>query len=315
MKKLAAVASLMVFLSSGQVFAQEAGLKRTLRLGSFGEDVRQLQIILNRSPLTRVSQSGAGSPGQESAYFGLKTLSAVMRFQELYAKEVLVPAQLTRPSGIVGPLTRAKLMVAGSSTASGAGAPAITSVLPANLPPGAVLTISGLGLSAAGNTVKLGERKISEITNYAIDSLSFRIPTDVLPGLYDITITAPSGAVSNARKVLITGVVAGGIKDNAPTITSISPTRGGYGTTITITGSGFSQSSANTLYVGYDKLTGLASKDGKTLTFTIPSVIPHINFKPEHLLSVPNASLPFWIYVQNSSGESNAELFTFTFYN
>lgn len=72
-----------------------------LKLGMTDVDVQRLQVVLNKDPRTRVAASGAGSPGQETTYFGNLTKSAVMRFQALYS--------ITPVAGYVGPLTRAVL--------------------------------------------------------------------------------------------------------------------------------------------------------------------------------------------------------------
>lgn len=79
---------------------------RDLQQGDRGSDVRELQIALNRDPNTRVSSSGAGSPGQETNYFGTLTFGAVKRFQQKYLTEILEPLGLTRPTGYVGERTR-----------------------------------------------------------------------------------------------------------------------------------------------------------------------------------------------------------------
>jgi hypothetical protein len=87
---------------------------RNLTVGSTGSDVKCLQAILNLSASTQVSTTGAGSPGNESTYFGAKTLAAVKIWQ--------VAAGFT-PANQVGPLSRAKLnaWLAGSTTSTGTG--------------------------------------------------------------------------------------------------------------------------------------------------------------------------------------------------
>lgn len=82
---------------------------RDLTLGSQGEDVRQLQIELNKNPSTQVAYSGVGSPGQETDYFGPKTQAAVIRYQNLHAQKILIPMGLSRGTGYVGASTRAEL--------------------------------------------------------------------------------------------------------------------------------------------------------------------------------------------------------------
>lgn len=84
-------------------------LTSPLRLGAVHSEVRTLQALLNQDKDTQVASAGPGSAGNESKYFGLATLSAVMRFQLKYAKEILVPNGLLAPTGVVGGLTRAKL--------------------------------------------------------------------------------------------------------------------------------------------------------------------------------------------------------------
>ncbi len=82
-----------------------APLARALKLGSVGEDVRTLQLILNADPSTQIAASGAGSPGNETTRFGALTKIAVQKFQQKYGI-----AKNGHPAfGTVGPATRAKL--------------------------------------------------------------------------------------------------------------------------------------------------------------------------------------------------------------
>jgi len=81
---------------------------RTLSYGSKGPDVKLLQIFLNKHGYT-VTTSGDGSLGHETTYFGKATLKALKAFQASYSAELVTNVGLSAPSGILGPITQAKI--------------------------------------------------------------------------------------------------------------------------------------------------------------------------------------------------------------
>jgi len=81
---------------------------RSLTLGSTGADVKALQVFLNSQGFT-VAKGGAGSPGNETTYFGNATKAALIKFQEYYAKDILMPNGLTKGTGFFGVATMNKV--------------------------------------------------------------------------------------------------------------------------------------------------------------------------------------------------------------
>lgn len=105
---------LVIFIFSGgrvgaQILFPTFQFTQNLTAGDRSPEVLVLQQFLNTDPMTRVQESGAGSSGFETNFFGPATLSAVIRFQEKYASEILIPVGLNRGTGFVGNQTQAKL--------------------------------------------------------------------------------------------------------------------------------------------------------------------------------------------------------------
>jgi len=76
--------------------------KSNLTTGSQGNEVKELQKCLAKDPEVYPE-------GEVTSYFGSKTKAAVIRFQEKYRADILVPAGLEKGTGDVKKLTRAKL--------------------------------------------------------------------------------------------------------------------------------------------------------------------------------------------------------------
>lgn len=70
---------------------------KDLEYGDDDQDVKELQKYLNTNGF-KVAVSGAGSPGNETTYFGLATQSALAKFQRAN--------NITPASGYFGPITR-----------------------------------------------------------------------------------------------------------------------------------------------------------------------------------------------------------------
>ena len=77
----------------------------TLVLGSTGDDVSLLKVVLNSDKDTKIISNST----IETDIFDSAIELAVIKFQEKYINEILIPSGLTKGTGIVGPSTRKKL--------------------------------------------------------------------------------------------------------------------------------------------------------------------------------------------------------------
>lgn len=86
----------------GQVTSALQKISKVLKMGLKDGDVTLLQTWLARDP-------SVYPEGKITGYFGSLTRMAVIRFQEKYADEVLIPLGLSKGTGMVGASTRTKL--------------------------------------------------------------------------------------------------------------------------------------------------------------------------------------------------------------
>ncbi|TSC62652.1 MAG: hypothetical protein Greene041614_314 [Parcubacteria group bacterium Greene0416_14] len=93
-------------LTGGTVVS--AVFTKNLGPGVTSPDVKRLQQLLNFDPDTRIAESGVGSSGHESGYYGALTVAAVQKFQTKYGL-VSEGTPSTTGYGSLGPKTRAAL--------------------------------------------------------------------------------------------------------------------------------------------------------------------------------------------------------------
>jgi peptidoglycan hydrolase-like protein with peptidoglycan-binding domain len=144
----------------GQKLSCPYAFERDLSLGSRGEDVRLLQVLLNSGKRTLIAVSGEGSPGKETGVFGEATKNAVKRFQALFIEYIGVA------NGRFGPRTRTVMNSVCNGdykVSSGQAFSNVVSVQANATPKGEITVIPNdkigpnVSLSANLNTVKHGE--------------------------------------------------------------------------------------------------------------------------------------------------------------
>ncbi len=200
------------------LFVSALVFDRNLSFGLQGEDVRELQRILNKNPITRVAVSGPGSLGSETNYFGQMTRTAVIKFQELYAPEVLFPIGLYKGTGFIGQYTLAKLN-------------------------------------------KISESVVSNPQN-SINLVASDIPDGAVP---QSTISALDMSVPNITT-----------NNSAPKVLGLSRYNVSRGSDVTVFGSNFDYSDNSIYFLGVTKtIDSVSSKDGATLSFTVPEWLPY----------------------------------------
>lgn len=152
---------------------------RTHQQGDSGGEVMWIQQFLN-SHGAQIAATGAGSPGNETSYFGALTKAAVAKWQ---AANGVSPA-----AGYWGPITRAKVAaVCAGSTPGGPGVPPVTGtglkVMLAADSPASTALVQGQGIAElakftfmnpTGSEVvvtNLGFKRIGASTDSAVDNI------------------------------------------------------------------------------------------------------------------------------------------------
>jgi peptidoglycan hydrolase-like protein with peptidoglycan-binding domain len=295
---------------------------QNLHIGSRGESVRQLQVLLNQSSDTQVTISGAGSPGNESLYFGPATMRAVIKFQEKHSFEVLAPAGLVRGTGFVGRLTLAKLNTLCNQFDPMA--PVIQSVTgPKTLKVGETGTWKIQAYDPAGgnqlnyNILWGDEVKAPLYASGAVATPAFPIhdPTTShsysRPGIFIIAISATnlSGKTGTYKTIVqVTGTATG-----VPVVTSLDPVSGPIGTIVKIYGTNIAPATAIEFGSGFVQGTLIRAGTGY-LEFTVPSYIGACPSTSQICAQIARQVTPgtYGVAITNANGTSNRIDFTVT---
>ncbi|MBP9771395.1 MAG: peptidoglycan-binding protein [Candidatus Pacebacteria bacterium] len=268
------------------LLVQSYSFSRDLSLGDSGEDVRVLQQVLNSRPETIVTNVGPGSVGQETTYFGENTHRAVIRYQELYRTSILLPRGLTAGTGFVGSATRALLS-------------------------GSVLSLKSSPNTTVEEALQAFNQAASGLfvaSEGSVPQNSYAAPDDLFDDLVRGKIAIPPPPSMEEQ---IATFNEGFSSEGGPTIISISPQHGPDGTDVKLIGTGFTKT-GNTVYAGFATLSNLSSSDGTTITLTMHDMFPDDAVLPDFFKkAIPH--MLYGVYVENSTGHSNAIPFFITY--
>jgi hypothetical protein len=147
----------------------------------------------------------------------------------------------------------------GSCTSTTAVTPTITGLNPTNASPGTTVTATGTNFTAGATNVTVDGVNASGISVQSATSLTFVVPS-VAAGQRNVVVVV-NGVASNSSALTIATV--------APVVTSLNPTSGPPGTSVTVTGTGFA--SGATATVGGINAP-VSNVTATTLSILVPSI-------------------------------------------
>lgn len=314
-------------------------LTSNLSVGSRGSEVRTLQSFL-------VAQNypGGGS-WMITGYYGQATAAAVRIFQQYRGlsqtgivdsatRTAIANAScgyLTTPT-VGTPLNYSSYFTYPYTypTYTNPGTVSITSMSQNTGVPGDSLTLYGVGFDSV-NTIYFGSQTLSGISSNGT-SLTLTIPSYYTYAANQSVQLYVANSRGTSNKMTFTiypygtyypynqypyqnqfsclyggfGCPTGGV----PTVSYLTPTSGGVGTTVTIFGTGFS-ASGNSVHLGNGVIANLNSPDGRSVSFTVPAQLTGFGTQPiavgTYNVSVTNAqgltsnTLPFTITSTSAS--------------
>jgi hypothetical protein len=206
----------------------------------------------------------------------------------------------------------------------------IYSLTPQSGTPGTTVTVSGTGFASTGNIVRLEMANGASVylPNIASNgtTLTFSVPayssyscqystnggpicaiasTQLQPGVYRVWVENTNGVSNSAQFTLTSGSVT-----QLPQISSITPQGGVIGTTVTITGSGFTAGD-NRIIFGQYQAASVAS-NGTSLTFTVPAYMGANCAANQYCPMYAAQTQPgiYNVHIENANGSSNSVQFT-----
>lgn len=163
--------------------------------------------------------------------------------------------------------------------------PAITSITPSSATAGTAVTVNGtnFGASQGIGGVALNGTPVT-VSSWSDTSIGFTVPSSAPPGIRTLVVTASAGIAGPTANFTV-----------LPTVTSLSPTLGVTGTSVTIAGTSFGNAQNNT-----------------TVTFNGVAATPTSWGSTQIIVPVPSAATTGNVVVTSPFGSiaSNGMLFT-----
>ncbi len=191
--------------------------------------------------------------------------------------------------------------------------PFIKNVAPSIAPIGGSITIEGFGFTSINNIVKIGDGYIVNLESIDTKTINLTIPQEVKPchpsvsqcpinfmalrpGIYTISVSNDNGISQDLNLTISPGPV------QIPQILKISQSSGSVGHEITIHGNNFMLT--NRVNFGAGMIGNVESRDGSTISFTIPEKLSGMED------ALPVLADTYSISVTNARGTSNGLSFT-----
>lgn len=303
--------SFLFFVAPELTLSSTIDFSRTLYVGAHGEDVRELQRFLNIDTETVVAETGAGSHGNETNYFGNATKRALIKFQEKYRTEVLAPVGLTFGTGVLGEKTRHKINKLLKSTQSEITAKIkiepelsiakgeVILMFPSQYSgrPGTMIALSGAGFTATDNTIYFGNNyTVTKASSWNGQSITFKVP-NIPKGIYSLVVKNARGDSNKGTFFIVTDGIT-----PEPQIDSVLPEISTRGGAVVIKGSGFLHN-GNIIQYGAGVIKNVSSVDGISLSFSIPQDI----LNATTTAFTKKIHLPIGAVVINENGVSNVK--------
>lgn len=304
---------IILLLTPVFVFGTSSNFPRNLSFGVRGEDVRELQKFLNKDVDTRIAETGLGSFGNETDYFGYATKRALIKFQEKYREEILAPSGLVSGTGIFGAKTRGKMIAMRNSLIAHSPFPStatstleikgmVTVMFPSQYSgkAGTTITISGAGFTSSDNTIYFGDGYVVEkALSWNGQEISINVP-EIPKGNYSLSVKNTRGESNRDAFFVVTDGTT-----PEPKVESIYPLTAERGTMVTINGAGFT-AKGNTIRTSTNIIKEVPSVNGTSVSFVVPASL----FLGTTTQTLQKNSLPIWVYIVNENGVSNGKSFT-----